>query len=46
MLKVSDLFDALNVITGGRMVNSLEEAKEGNHPFVILKSSGIYGKRY
>lgn len=26
------------------MVNSLEEAKEGNHPFVILKSSGIYGK--
>ncbi|MCQ9617742.1 Nif3-like dinuclear metal center hexameric protein [Paenalcaligenes niemegkensis] len=44
MQKVSDLFDALNVITGGRMVASLEEAKEGNHPFVILKSSGIYGK--
>lgn len=44
MLKVADLFDALNVITGGRMVSSLEEAKEEKHPFVMWKSSGIYGK--
>lgn len=44
MQKVADLLNALNVITGGRMVESLAEAETGNHPFVILKSSGIYGK--
>lgn len=44
MTCVSDLLDALNVITGGRMVSCMDEVKHGNHPFVIWKSSGIYGK--
>lgn len=44
MTKVSDLMAALNVITGGRMVESVEEAAKENHPFVMWKSSGIYGK--
>lgn len=44
MAKVSDIVDALSVITGGRTVASMEEVKRGGHPFVIMKSSGIYGK--
>ena len=44
MAYVADLLDALNVITGGRMVSCMDEVKCGHHPFVIWKSSGIYGK--
>ncbi|MGB6008244.1 Nif3-like dinuclear metal center hexameric protein [Castellaniella sp.] len=44
MKTVSDLLDSLNIITGGRMVPSVEAAKDGEYEFVILKSSGIYGK--
>lgn len=44
MKTVSDLLDSLNVITDGRMVPSVEAAKEGGYEFVILKSSGIHGK--
>lgn len=40
-----DVLNALNVITGGRMIESAEMAKYlDDHPFVIMKSSGIYGK--
>lgn len=45
MTTVNDLMAALNVITGGRMVNSVEEAAKENHPFVMWKDSGIYGKK-
>ena len=44
MAKVADIVNAMSVITGGRTVSSMEEVKRGDHPFVILKSSGIYGK--
>lgn len=40
-----DVLNALNVITGGRMIESVEMAKYNpDHPFVIMKSSGIHGK--
>nr|WP_254045725.1 hypothetical protein [Paenalcaligenes hominis] len=45
MTTVNDLMAALNVITGGRMVDSVEEAAQENHPFVMWKDSGIYGKK-
>lgn len=45
MTTVNDLMAALNVITGGRMVESVEEAAKENHPFVMWKDSGIYGKK-
>ncbi|PMR72856.1 Nif3-like dinuclear metal center hexameric protein [Billgrantia endophytica] len=44
MAKVVDIVGALHVITGGRTVSSMEEVERGDHPFVILKSSGIHGK--
>lgn len=44
MKTVADLVNALGTVTGGRTVSSIDEAKKGDHPFVILKSSGIYGK--
>lgn len=44
MANVADIVNALSVITGGRTVSSMEEVERGEHPFVILKSSGIHGK--
>lgn len=44
MTTISDIVSALSTITGGRTVSSMDEVKCGNHPFVIMKSSGIYGK--
>lgn len=44
MANVADIVNALSVITGGRTVSSMEEVERGDHPFVILKSSGIHGK--
>ncbi|OEY66012.1 Nif3-like dinuclear metal center hexameric protein [Marinobacter sp. X15-166B] len=44
MKTVEDIVNALGIITGGRTVSSMDEVKSGDHPFVILKSSGIYGK--
>lgn len=44
MHRVKDIVDALSVITGGRTVKDMQEVHEGNHPFVINKSSGIQGK--
>lgn len=45
MATVQDLTAALNVITGGRMIESIEEAAKEDHPFVMWKCSGIYGKK-
>lgn len=44
MTTVTDIVNALSVITGGRTVSSMDEVRRGDNPFVILKSSGIYGK--
>lgn len=44
MTTVTDIVNALSVITGGRTVSSMDEVRSGDHPFVIMKSSGIYGK--
>lgn len=45
MTTAVDVLKALDVITGGRMVDSAEHVQnERDHPFVIMKSSGIYGK--
>jgi hypothetical protein len=44
MKTVADLLDSLNIITDGRMAPSVEAARDGSYKFVILKSSGIYGK--
>ncbi len=44
MQRVQDIVDALSIITGDRTVKSMDDVHEGNHPFVINKSSGIYGK--
>lgn len=44
MKNVSDVLDALDIMTGGRVVKSLSDITMGNHPFVIMKTSGIPGK--
>ncbi|WLR51460.1 Nif3-like dinuclear metal center hexameric protein [Bacillus tianshenii] len=44
MQKISDVLHALDVITGGRVVKSLDEITSGKHPFVMMKSSNIIGK--
>lgn len=44
MHTVQDVLDALDTITGGRVIRSINEVIEGNHPFVIKKSSNIPGK--
>ncbi|MEP4546401.1 MAG: Nif3-like dinuclear metal center hexameric protein [Saccharospirillum sp.] len=44
MKTVKNIVKALSTITGGRTVSSMDEVRSGDHPFVILKSSGIYGK--
>lgn len=45
MTTTKDLLKALDTITGGRMVASVEEAAKEEHPFVMWKCSGIYGKK-
>lgn len=45
MTTTKDLLKALDIITGGRMVSSVEEAAKEEHPFVMWKCSGIYGKK-
>lgn len=44
MKTVADVLDALDVITGGRVVKSLSDVTAGKQPFIIMKSSGIPGK--
>ncbi|MBP2634713.1 MAG: hypothetical protein H6Q72_620 [Firmicutes bacterium] len=42
--KVKDVLEALDQITGGRCVKSLDDIFSGRNKFVILKSSNIPGK--
>lgn len=44
MQKVSDVLEALDQLTGGRVVKNLSDITSGNHPFVIMKSSNLPGK--
>ncbi|MEX2416379.1 MAG: Nif3-like dinuclear metal center hexameric protein [Paenibacillaceae bacterium] len=41
---VSNLLDALNVITKGRMVTDWNQITSGSNPYVVMKSSNIPGK--
>jgi len=43
-IKVQDVLDVLDVITGGRCVKSIEDVFGGKNKFVVLKSSNIPGK--
>lgn len=43
-MKVKDVIDALDKITGGRVVKKPEDLFEGKNPFVVTKSSNIPGK--
>ncbi|WP_274373318.1 MULTISPECIES: Nif3-like dinuclear metal center hexameric protein [Synergistales] len=42
-IKIQDILDALDRITGGRLVKAPRDLS-GNNPFVVTKSSGIPGK--
>lgn len=44
MHTVEDVLNALDEITGGRVIHSLSEVDKQEHPFVIRKSSNIPGK--
>nr|WP_227763875.1 Nif3-like dinuclear metal center hexameric protein [Zhaonella formicivorans] len=41
---VNDVLEALNHITGGRVVTSMDQVAAASHPFVVMKSSNIPGK--
>lgn len=43
-VKVSDVLDALDTITGGRCLREISEVSSGRNRFVITKSSDIPGK--
>ncbi|WP_371375428.1 Nif3-like dinuclear metal center hexameric protein [Sporomusa aerivorans] len=44
VIKVKDILHALDKITGGRCVKSLDDVFSGRNKFVIMKSSNIPGK--
>jgi hypothetical protein len=44
IIKVKDVLDALDQITGGRCVKNLEDIFSGKNKFVVMKSSNIPGK--
>ncbi|NUH85139.1 Nif3-like dinuclear metal center hexameric protein [Bacillus firmus] len=44
MKTVEDVLIALDELTGGRVIKSLNDITRGEHPFVIMKSSNIPGK--
>ncbi len=44
MKTVQDVLNALDKITGGRVIKSLNDITRGDHPFVIQKSSNLPGK--
>ncbi|SFE87676.1 Nif3-like dinuclear metal center hexameric protein [Alteribacillus iranensis] len=44
MKTVQDVLNALDTLTGGRVVQSLNDITSGEHPFVLTKSSNIPGK--
>lgn len=41
---VADVVEALDSITGGRVVKSIDQFTTANNPFVVIKSSNIPGK--
>ena len=43
-VKVQDVLNALDIITGGRCVKNLDDLFSGTNPFVMIKSSHIPGK--
>jgi hypothetical protein len=44
MQTVRNVLEALDQLTGGRVMKSLADISNGNHPFVIMKSSNLPGK--
>ncbi|AND40618.1 MULTISPECIES: Nif3-like dinuclear metal center hexameric protein [Bacillales] len=44
MKTIEDVLIALDELTGGRVIKSLNDITRGEHPFVIMKSSNIPGK--
>ncbi|WP_221563033.1 Nif3-like dinuclear metal center hexameric protein [Alkalihalobacillus sp. TS-13] len=44
MKTVADVLDALDVMTGGRVVKSPGDMTKGDHPFVMMKTSNLPGK--
>ncbi|KAB7705605.1 NGG1p interacting factor NIF3 [Bacillus aerolatus] len=44
MKTVGDVLNALDELTGGRVIKSLADITRGDHPFVIMKSSNLPGK--
>lgn len=44
MIKVKDVLEVLNDITGGRVVTNLADLFSCKNPFVVMKSSNIPGK--
>ncbi len=43
-MKVKELVNALDLITGGRVITSTDDLFTGKNPFVVIKSSNIPGK--
>jgi len=43
-IRVNDIINVLNIITGGRIPNQLYDLFNGRNPFVMIKSSSIPGK--
>lgn len=41
---IADVVDVLDVITGGRVVKTMEQFTTATNPFVVIKSSNIPGK--
>lgn len=44
IVKVRDVLDVLDKITGGRCVKHVEDIFSGKNKFVVMKSSNIPGK--
>ncbi|WP_408010080.1 Nif3-like dinuclear metal center hexameric protein [Pseudalkalibacillus sp. A8] len=44
MKTVADVLDALDLMTGGRVVKSPGDVTKGDHPFVMMKTSNLPGK--
>jgi hypothetical protein len=45
MKVVADVLDALEMITGGRVIKSLADLTSTEKPIVIMKTTGIPGKQ-
>ncbi len=44
MKTVADVLDALDSLTGGRVIKSPGDVTKGDHPFVMMKTSNLPGK--